>query len=134
MERTFSATSILTECRKSLRGPASPNSAHYMDYLVVVAPFVVSFVTDVLIVFDMFKESDITRGESFPKLTTVSRKVLRTTAGSTFQDKETPSEVLDRKLTDEQDYAFYRGSGRVWITNGRGLISRLWLDYAVGIL
>ncbi len=58
---------------------------------------------------------------SFPKLITVP------------QDKETADEVFAGKQVDERDYAFHVNYGHVWITNGRGLISRLWLDYTVGI-
>lgn len=52
---------------------------------------------------------------------------------STIQHKESAKDILDRKLTDERDYEFFKASGSVWITNGRGLVSRLWLDYSVGI-
>lgn len=47
LNNVFSATATLTECRKCLRGPKKDESSpdddnHYVDYLIVLAPLVVS--------------------------------------------------------------------------------------------
>lgn len=76
-------------------------SPHYMTYLIFLCP---SF--------------DFPNG-TFPKLYFQKRR------------NEDVNQLSIRRSTDEAEYEFYKTNNKIFVCNGRGLISRLWLDFAV---
>lgn len=50
------------------------------------------------------------------------------------KDAEQMNNFLARKIAEESRYDKYFSDGRVWVTSGVGVISRLWLDCSTDIL
>jgi len=110
--KQLGGTAILDACRKSLPYQAE-KAAYHMDHLIFIAPEIDK---DSFPTLKIAKRSKVEDGEVDGKIFSIFRE-------------ETPAEQMHRGSIDQAAYEYFKQSNKVWLSNGRGLISRLWLDF-----